>query len=603
MSKTANLAGEQNLSARIFTDPVRASVLANRLESIVREMTNTVLRTARSAIISSGRDFSCSLVTADNQLLAVADGLPVHTFSSHLQAASMTRLHDDLAEGDAFIHNDPYLGNTHAADQSILVPVFVEGEHLFTALVKAHQADIGNSIPSTYHPFARDLYEEGAVVFPCMRVERGYKTNEDIIRMCMRRIRVPEQWRGDFLATLGAARIAERRLKELCARYGVDQIKTFVREWFEYSETLMASRIAKLPAAELSNSASHDPVGDILPEGIPLSVKIKVLPEEGRIEVDMRDNINSVRAGFNQSEATAVNNAMTGIYNILGAGIPRNSGAFRRVTIKLREGSVAGIPEFPASCSLATTNVGDRIVNMVQSAFAQLGLGYGLAEGGLSMGVGSGTISGHDYRYGNRPYINSMSLGANGGPAGPHSDGWQTYALPVCSGLTHKDSIEICEPKFPVLIESNVLIPGSGGAGQNCGALQGETAYRVRQGNMTVVLVSDGQHFAPKGVLGGHPGGIGESWLLGPGDTRRKLDNFAVVPVSSEQVIVGRANGGGGYGNPLDRPAERVLADVLAERETIDRAETIYGVALVASGPGEIKIDAARTQSLRAQRT
>ena len=73
---------------------------------------------------------------------------------------------DDLAEGDAFIHNDPYLGNTHTADVTILVPVFYEGEHVFTACAKAHQADIGNAEPSTYMAYARDLYAEGGLNFP-----------------------------------------------------------------------------------------------------------------------------------------------------------------------------------------------------------------------------------------------------------------------------------------------------------------------------------------------------------------------------------------------------------------------------------------------------
>src|SRR5512139_1271469 len=160
-------------------DPVLAAVLANRLDGIVREMTNTLLRSARSALINTGRDFSCAITTGDNRLLAVAEGLPVHTFGSHLQTAAMTRLHPDLARGNAFLHNDPYLGNTHPADQTVLVPVFIDGRHRFTACAKAHQADIGNSIPSTYHFGARDVYEEGSVIFPCVRVQRNFKLLDD----------------------------------------------------------------------------------------------------------------------------------------------------------------------------------------------------------------------------------------------------------------------------------------------------------------------------------------------------------------------------------------------------------------------------------------
>ena len=98
----------------------------------------------------------------------------------------------DLKEGDCFLHNDPYTGNSHAGDHAYLVPVFVDGEHLFTTVVKAHQADIGNSIPTTLYTDAKDQYEEGALIFPAVRVQRDYKMNDDIVRMCFSRIRVPD---------------------------------------------------------------------------------------------------------------------------------------------------------------------------------------------------------------------------------------------------------------------------------------------------------------------------------------------------------------------------------------------------------------------------
>ena len=88
-------------------DPVLMAVLANRMNAIVREMTNTLLRTARSAVLAVVRDFSCSLVTADNRLLCPGEGVPVHIFGSSLQTQAMCDIHDDLAPGDAFLHNDP----------------------------------------------------------------------------------------------------------------------------------------------------------------------------------------------------------------------------------------------------------------------------------------------------------------------------------------------------------------------------------------------------------------------------------------------------------------------------------------------------------------
>ncbi len=113
-------------------DPVKLSVLANAFDGIVREMTNGLLRSARSSVINTARDFSCAVLTADNQLLAAAEGVPVHVFGAGPLGEDMVQLHDDIREGDAFLHNDPYMGNSHAADHVILVPIFVHGRHLFT---------------------------------------------------------------------------------------------------------------------------------------------------------------------------------------------------------------------------------------------------------------------------------------------------------------------------------------------------------------------------------------------------------------------------------------------------------------------------------------
>jgi N-methylhydantoinase B len=173
-------------------DPTLMAVLAHRFEAIVREMTNTLFRTGRSSIINMARDFSCSIITAQDELFAAAEGLQVHVLGAGLQTRSMRELHPDLREGDAYLHNDPMLGNTHTADHTILVPVFVDGEHLFTASAKAHQADCGNAEPSTYVAYVEDVYAEGGLVFPCVKVQQDYADIDDIIRMCRRRIRVPD---------------------------------------------------------------------------------------------------------------------------------------------------------------------------------------------------------------------------------------------------------------------------------------------------------------------------------------------------------------------------------------------------------------------------
>ncbi len=583
-------------------DPVLMAVLGNRLNAIVREMSNTLLRTARSAVLAIARDFSCSIVTGDNQMLCPGEGLPVHIFGSSLQSQSMCDLHDDLASGDAFLDNDPYGGNTHPADHMIMCPVFIDGEHLFTTCAKAHQADCGNSIPSTYHAYARDIYEEGALIFPCVRVQRDYQDMQDIIRMCKRRIRVPEQWFGDYLAAIGAARIGERRLRELVERYGRDTIREFIKTWFAYSERRMIEAIKTMPGGTLTNVGHYDPQPPVLPDGLEIRVDVTVDAEEGRIEVDLTHNEDNKDFGLNQSVACATSNAMAGVFNCLDHDIPHNAGSFSRVNIKLREGCITGIPEFPHSCSMATTNIADRIVNITQAAFAQIGEGHGLAEGALGMGAGAGVISGKDWRFGGDPYINQEFIMANGGPGTPSTDGWLTYGLPVVGGLMYRNSVEIDESKYPIMIKSIRVIEGGGGAGRFRGAPGAEVIYGPRTDPMTVVISCDGQHFPPRGVRGGAPGPAAETYKISADGTQEKLPGVVECRLEPGELVRGLDCGGGGYGDPLEREPERVLRDVLERWETIARARDVYGIVFNGRLDDEsLALDLAASKTRRAE--
>ena len=580
-------------------DPILTAILSNRLDGIVREMTTTLLRSARSAVINSGRDFSCAIATAGAELLVCAEGLPVHVFGTQLQAADVIAAHPDLAEGDAFLDNNPYGGNSHAADHSVLVPVFVEGEHMFTAVAKAHQADTGNSVPTTYFAAAKDVYEEGSLIFPAVRVQRNHVTNDDIMRMCMARIRVPRQWHGDFLAALGSARVAERRLKELCARYGKDVVKQFIRRWFDYSEDIMRHAIEALPEATLRNSGSHDPFQPYLPDGLTFNVDIDIRPEQGRIMVDLTDNVSNVDCGLNLTEATTLSAVYGGIFNGLHANVPKNSGAFRRVDVRLKKGAAVGIPEFPHSCSVATTNVAERLTNCVGSAFAQLGEPYGVAEGPVGLGVPHAVVSGFDSRTGDR-FVNQLLMGAAGGPGSPRSDGWLTWNLPSAAGLTYRDSVEIDEIKMPIQYRHVRMLTDTGGAGKHRGGATVNVAYESKEDDVSVIYPCDGQVHRPKGVRGGHDGALVAGWFIDTDGNEKLLPNNATVTLNKGEAVRGVECSGGGYGDPLDRDPRRVLKDVLERWESVGHAREVYGVVITGSGEA-LTVDDEATAALRAR--
>ena len=566
-------------------DGVRLAVTTSRFQGVVEGMMNTLFRTGRSGVLNMGHDFSCCIITRDHRLLTGAESLPIHMMSGpDLMARYVAECYPTLRRGDAFFHNDPYHGNSHAADHCILIPVIDdEGVHRFTVLAKAHQADCGNSVPTTYMGTAKDVYEEGALIFSAMKVQEDYLDREDVIRMCKLRIRVPEQWWGDYLALLGAARIGERRLMELGQELGWETLNEYTREWFDYSERRMIAAIRKLPSGQTTAVSVHDAFPGV-PEGIPIKVKVEVKSEEAEIEVDLRENPDCQPCGLNLTEATARTAAMIGVFNSIEHSVPKNAGSFRRLRIQMRENCVVGYPRHPYSCSVATTNVADRVANSVQRAIAELGDGIGMAEVGSVIPPAAAVISGQDPRADNAPFMNQIFLAVTGGAASPVADGWLNIGHVGNAGMVRRDSIEVDELHHPIRVHAQYILTDTEGAGRQRGAPGAYAEYGPVGCDLHVMFASDGTINAALGARGGQPGATARQYRKSVSGELTEVEACAHVVLAPDERMVSISCGGGGYGAPDLRDPELVRRDVAEGWITADRAEQVYAVVLDANG-------------------
>ena len=572
------------------------ALVNNRMEAVVGAMMNTLRRTARSAIMNMARDFSCGILTADDEILTVAESLPCHTFRGpDIQARYMKEWHPDMARGDAFLHNDPYHGNSHAADWCILMPVIDDaGMHRFTVFAKAHVADCGNSTPTTFYATATDVYQEGALIFPCTKVQARYEVNQDFVRQCKVRLRAPEMWHGDFLAILGAARIGERRLLELLDEMGADQLKSFETAWFDYSEQQMAEAIRDLPAGKVRVSLTHDPVPGA-PDGLSVNVDLTVDAEAGRIVIDLTDNIDCQPIGLNLTESTASCNTMAGVFSGISRQVPPNAGSFRRLEVRLRENCLVGIPKHPFSCSAATTNLAETVGKAVTIGLAELGDGFGMAEIGKCLPPAMAVISGVDPREDRGAFINFLCLLVTNGAGAPRADGWLTVIGIGVAGLHMHDSVEVDEMKYPVEIRAQHIIPDSEGAGRFRGAPGAYVEYGPVNTTLEIIYTSDGTHNAPRGVRGGGDGACAQQFKRNRDGSLVPLPNFAQLRLEPGEYVVSICTGGGGYGPPEERDPLRVAKDVGEGWVSHERARDVYRVALAPDGC----VDEAATRRLR----
>ena len=582
-------------------NPFLMAILSSRLEAIIREMTNTVMKASRSAAIKNARDLSCGLLTYDHRLICVEESMPIHISSLELTTKPISAHFSDIKEGDAFFNNCAYTGVTHHADMTLCTPVFIDGEPVFWTMSRSHHADTGAHVETTTDPYAATIYQEG-IQIPCMRFQENYQDKDDLIRMCRMKIRVSHIWYGDYRAQVGACRLGEKRLKELAERYGKETIKGFVEAWIDYGRRRAIAAIRQLPAGTWEYQTWHDPIPGVAEGGIPIKAKVTVDPIEGMVTVDLRDNPDCVPGGVNLSEACATGSGRIGVFNNLDSTIPHNEGSASRVKVLLRDGCVVGRPAYPAGTSNATMGVNDRLINAIQCCFTQMGEPHGMAEGGVDFSSGMAIVSGMDDRKGPAfPFINMVLVGLSGGPGLSGHDGWVTYEAPDGGGVLALDSIEVDEAMYPILFESRHIALNSMGCGHWNGAPATLGSYRGLSGfPMTVAYCSDGDKNPSRGVIGGGDAAPASNQKrLTSGDIAT-LPSFHIDTLQPGETIVFRSNAGGGYGDPTQRDPQRVASDVNRMWLSPDRAEAIYKVGLKRELNGiDYAVDAIKTVQLR----
>jgi N-methylhydantoinase B len=585
-------------------EPYLMALLASRIGSISVQMNNIMVKSARSSVMALARDCSTAICDGKGDVLTFPSGFPVHVGGTSLSGHLLLEMHGNhLQRGDAYLNNSPYHGNTHAADHTILVPVIYDDELMFICVCRGHQADIGNSIPATYHTKARDVYEEGALIFPCVKVQHDYGDIHDIIRICKMRIRVPDVWYGDYLAMIGAARIGEQELTKLITKYGRETIKTFCKQWHEYGKQRMIEEIRKFPTGTASYETKHDPIPGVIPNGVNVKVKIAVDPKEGFITCDFRENEDSMACGLNLCEATLTSAARTGILNRMSiSDLPHCEGALGRVIVKMREGSVVGKARHPFSSSVSTTNVNDRAVVAVQCGLNQITDRMAMAEPHYDMGVAISVISGKDSRYGNRPYVTQLISGVSGSAGVNGHDGYLHHAISN-GGMFFINSVEMIEKNYPILYLQQEIYQDGIGSGKWDGAPSVKTIIATTNDPVTFVYMGDGHDNRARGAAGGLDGVPAQAFfckLKNRTETEavRELPTIHEITIQPGEAICGIYSSAGGYGDPLERDPDQVKHRAREGWISLEKAREVYGVVLD-TAPEIYAVDWKATKELR----
>ena len=229
--------------ASMTLDRITVSVIQHRLESIVQEMGEAMLRTAYSQILNSSRDFSTAVFDGDGRLAAQAEHVPIHVGALPWAVKAVAEYFAGrIRPGDMYLLNDPYHGGNHLPDLTVLLPVFVGERLAFWSINRAHQSDIGGATHGAYNPGATEIWQEGIRIPPLKLYDAG-TLRDDVMDMVATNVRHPRDFLGDLRAMLGSARVGERRLLKLVDDYGIETATAAVGEVLDSARQPFSSTI------------------------------------------------------------------------------------------------------------------------------------------------------------------------------------------------------------------------------------------------------------------------------------------------------------------------------------------------------------------------
>jgi N-methylhydantoinase B len=518
-------------------NPIIREVFANLFASVAEEMGSALCRAALSPNIKERRDFSCLICDGTGELVAQAAHIPVHLGSAPLsvkEASSSVAMN----RGDVVLMNDPFRGGTHLPDLTMVAPVFLSESSLapdFFVANRAHHADVGGISPGSM-PLSEEIFQEGVIIPPVRIVKEG-AIDRDLLSFFLTNVRTRWEREGDLQAQIASLNIGIRRLTEICARHGREEMRFYAAALKDHAEAMMRSVLSAIPDGEYAGRDFLESDG-FSDNPIPLSVVIRIRGDHA--EIDFSDCPDQVRGNLNATLAITVSAVLYVFRLILPEDIPANEGALRPLTVKTRPGSIVNAMP-PAAVAAGNVETSQRIVDVLLFALAPA-----LPDRipAASQGTMNNLTIGAAHADATRSFAYYETTGGGAG-AGPSGDG--ESALHTHMTNTMNTPIEALEASYPLRVECFSIRRGTGGEGKYRGGDGIRRDIRVLE-HATANIISERREFPPYGLAGGGPGRTGENVLIRADGTETRLGSKVSLRCEPGDVISIRTPGGGGWG-------------------------------------------------------
>lgn len=523
-------------------DGILLEVTWTRLISITDEAAKAIVRTSFSTLSNEANDFACVLTDSRGYLLAQNSG-SIPSFIATLPATVRHFIDeigfDNLAPGDLLITNDPWKGTGHLSDVCLVRPIFRNDRIVAFAATTSHVPDIGGRLRALE---ARQIFEEGLQI-PLMKlIERG-KTDQTLVKLIAQNVRVPDQTLGDIWAQAGACELMADRLTRLMDDYDLDTLSELADELFQRTESAMRRAIADVPDGTYRYAMDSDGDGD----GECYRFAVAVTVAGGDITIDY--------TGTSAAQPRAINCVLAytyamSAYAVKCALLPElanNEGMFRPIKVIAPEDSLVN-PRYPAAV-VARASTGHYLPVLVFGALRDVLPDKVMAAAGSPLWVFTHTGLDDD----GKPYANVFFF--NGGMgATTAKDGENCLSWPSNISST---PVEVAERNSQMFCRHKRFVPGSGGAGRRRGGLGQEILFESESERPIIALfMTERTRIAAPGFSGGGDGQLGVVEINGVA-----VDSRAQHVLHKGDTVLLRTPGGGGYGDPKDRPEDLIERD------------------------------------------
>lgn len=571
-------------------DPIVIEIINNYLTAISNEMSADLQRASYNMMIYEVRDYCTALLNEQGELLSQNVG-----GVSHFVADLGIVIKDGVSkyglggfnQGDVLITNHQKVAGQHLNNIVVYAPIFVAMKLRGFAAVRAHWVDVGG-MSTGFGGTGRvtDPWMEGLQIDQLKLYDKG-TVNETLVKMIQDNIRFPEASLGDLRAQISACHLAESRLKELYDRYSEETIDKSLKIIFDQTEKRCRQQISKLQEGVYTADSFLDDDTNLI--GVPVSIKVKVTVKGDSMTIDFTGTSPQTRGAINSRTNSAAVIAYKALTDPLG---PVNEGSFRGLTVIIPEGTImmAKYPAPMSGWSLPIPTAVDAILKALAPALPQKIPAAHFGELGLPI-----VFFGTDKK-GKRFVVQSLEGGGWGGR--PFEDG-PSASVSICQGDVRNGPIEGIELRCPVIIEKRGIRVDSCGPGKFRGGFGVEVIVRNLVDGMWNLRQSRRRNSAPWGLEGGKPGEVANMSVKKPDENDWKFVDAIHYQVPANTRVVLKSAGGGGWGDPLEREPELVLADVVRGFLSPEKARLDYGVII--DSKNDTTIDWKATISLRTE--